>query len=432
MMRLRRFHAKIAALPLLAVALSGCGTPAAPLASGFSHVGQRSPRSTNARTAPPKAQSARRTASTSSGSPPDSSAARTRFLPLKLDEIAMQTVSDGWAVSRNQILATSDGGRRWRTVTPPGVTFETLGPPPLTFGSNFGIAWDFVGAQTAWVASTMSHPRGTFLLSHTVDGGHQWRETRIHLALSGYAWQGSHVLEVDFVNSRIGWLTVGPGPTWPQFPLQLWQTTTAGRTWHRVYETGAFGGAITFTSPADGCLVFEQQASNTTPFQLQTTTNGGRSWTSVRLPDLPLFFNYEDGSGTGLAWHGNDGAIGGSTVMYGAPRGYAAVLRTADDGRHWTLSPKLPTRNTGFTGVMTAGAATWAIVDGRLYLMPANGHRWAQRSAEPWLLQATGFDAVNGGVGFVWRTTSRGATIWRTTDSGLYWRMIKAVRTTTP
>ncbi|MDA8206589.1 MAG: hypothetical protein M0Z36_11010 [Thermaerobacter sp.] len=343
--------------------------------------------------------------------------------PVPLQALAMRTAQDGWAIGRDALLATTDGGRQWHTVTPPHVTIHDPGNARTGwFLADFGVAWDFVGPHSAWVATTISNRSGAFLLGHTTDSGKRWTQTRIQLPLTAYAWRGSQALQVDFVNNRMGWLAVGPGASGPQFPMELWQTANAGQSWHRVFATEAFGGAFAFTSPQDGWLLFQAPANNGILFALRHTTTAGRSWRTVPVPNLPGFANYMNGSaGTGLTWRGVDGALAGSTMQFGASQGYLAVLRTTDNGRQWAVSPQISAHSGMFVGVATAGASAWAVADGHLYTLSRQHQSWTLRTAAPWLAQATGLDAVNRGVTFIWQTTKRRTQIWRTTDGGVHW-----------
>ena len=343
--------------------------------------------------------------------------------PVPLQALAMRTAQDGWAIGRDALLATTDGGRQWHTVTPPHVTIHDPGNARTGwFLADFGVAWDFVGPPSAWVATTISNRSGAFLLGHTTDSGKRWTQTRIQLPLTAYAWRGSQALQVDFVNNRMGWLAVGPGASGPQFPMELWQTANAGQSWHRVFATEAFGGAFAFTSPQDGWLLFQAPANNGILFALRHTTTAGRSWRTVPVPNLPGFANYMNGSaGTGLTWRGVDGALAGSTMQFGASQGYLAVLRTTDNGRQWAVSPQISAHSGMFVGVATAGASAWAVADGHLYTLSRQHQSWTLRTAAPWLAQATGLDAVNRGVTFIWQTTKRRTQIWRTTDGGVHW-----------
>ncbi|PSR20551.1 MAG: hypothetical protein C7B45_14505 [Sulfobacillus acidophilus] len=346
--------------------------------------------------------------------------------PVPFKALAMRTAQDGWALSQNALWSTIDGGRKWQPVTPPHVTVNDPGIAPTGwFGADFGVAWDFVGSHSAWVATTMAKRSGTFLLSHTRDSGKRWTQTRIHLPLTTYTWRGSQALEIDFISNRIGWLAIGPGPAGPQNPMELWQTTNSGQSWHRMYVTEAFGGALAFTSAQDGWLVFQAPADNGALFLLRHTTTAGRSWQTMSVPNLNEFANYMNGSdGTGLTWQGSDGALAGSTIQLGAPHGYLAVLQTTNDGQTWTVSPQLAAHSNKFASAATAGSHSWAIADGHLYTWSLRQRTWTNHTSAPWLAHATGLDAVNGAVAFVWKNTKNRSEIWRTTDGGDHWARV--------
>ncbi len=344
---------------------------------------------------------------------------------FQLKVLAMKTQHAGWAVGTHAILVTNDGGRQWQNVTPPHVRIHATGPVPIS-QSTVGAVWDFRTAQSAWVVTSVNTAQGTFLLNYSTSTGRHWTHIPFRLneetpGPDSSIMIGSHPVEVDFVNPRVGWLLISPGAAGPQFPIELWQTTTGGHTWHRVYATNALGGMVSFTNTTSGWLVVPQP-SNTqqTLFQLKRTTTSGRTWQSVAVPTLPTFQNIAGSCGIMMGWQGTSGLIPGDTPNM-PNGGYAAVLRTTNGGRRWFLSPKLYGRGPGFFTVDTAGATVWAANNGRLETLGAHGQRWIQQSRPSFLRKSTGLDVVNRSVGFVWQNTTEGVHMWRSTDAGTRW-----------
>jgi hypothetical protein len=71
---------------------------------------------------------------------------------------------DGWAITDNAILRTTDGGSTWYNVSPQGVT---------NFGYSTGNT--FLNASQAWVlVADANDPMGSGMLYRTSDGGLTW------------------------------------------------------------------------------------------------------------------------------------------------------------------------------------------------------------------------------------------------------------------
>ncbi len=122
-----------------------------------------------------------------------------------LGQVVFVDANHGWAVGRNLLLRTTDGGLSWAAVD------------TTTARSTF---IDFVDAQRGWRILVPISPDEAHV-QRTGDGGATWQTV---LATSTYFVPGYNV--VDFLNASEGWVAGGQG--------LVWYTRDGGATWSRT------------------------------------------------------------------------------------------------------------------------------------------------------------------------------------------------------
>ena len=149
----------------------------------------------------------------------------------------------GWAVSQDQILATTDGGRHWRVQRRGQLNLASV---------------DFISAEVGWAV-------GADVLLATSDGGAHWA-----------AWPEPclPIRSVHFISPDTGFAVAGGrdvtdfGPEAPEIAGVALATSDGGRSW-RVLPTPANAQTICFSDPQAGWLGAGGR--------LYRTTDGGRS-----------------------------------------------------------------------------------------------------------------------------------------------------------
>jgi hypothetical protein len=176
------------------------------------------------------------------------------FPPGFMTGIQFVSAARGWAVSQDQILATTDGGRHW--------TVQRSGQLNLA-------SVDFVSAEVGWAV-------GADVLLATSDGGTHWA-ARPEPCLP--------IRSVHFISPDAGFAVAGGrnvtdfGPEVPEIAGVVLATDDGGRSW-RVLPTPANAQTICFSDPQAGWLGAGGR--------LYRTTDGGRSWTQITAGVAPL------------------------------------------------------------------------------------------------------------------------------------------------
>jgi photosystem II stability/assembly factor-like uncharacterized protein len=319
----------------------------------------------------------------------------------------------GWVWARGALWRTVDGGRSWRRIRLPAR------------GELF--AGGYFSRDRAVVALGGGSTAGSAVLYATADGGRRW-------AVRGRVPMGA---TAEFRSPTDGWaVAVGTGAAGSE-AFAVWVTHDGGRTWRIVRSEPMGGGGsgdvgwVRFTTPTSGWLALVRMASP--GFDLARTTDGGRTWRSVRLPvgrspstqvllQPPSFWGE---TGVMSAWQ--DGRLvtfhttsGGATWSAIPAQGIAPQSPNVFPGDtvvHW-LTARL-----GWVGPL----ATRAGAPGLIERTADGGRTWetvARVRGLTWGM-ATSLDVVTPRVAWllVLRSADAGYEIWRTRDGGRSWTM---------
>ncbi len=162
----------------------------------------------------------------------------------------------GFAAAGNDILRTTDAGRKWERVYQCRIKAEINGltrEVPCSFEKLF-----FVDAQTGYAMSRSVAAGAGFVIARTADGGTTWTP---NLVLPGEDGKEGGLY---FINAETGILRTISG--------KLFRTADAGKTWIGV--SGHIDGKprIDFAGPDAGWMVRYHT--------MLYTSNGGKSWIS--------------------------------------------------------------------------------------------------------------------------------------------------------
>jgi len=272
----------------------------------------------------------------------------------RLWDVFFLNASHGWAAGGFDLLVTTDGGVRWKT---------------LNQKMNLVKAVWFIDEKLGFAAGNG--------ISTTTDGGHSWRR----LPQDGSLW-GIH-----FYDDKNGWV-VGEGSL-------LHQTHDGGKTWHTMKLKGLKHNAlgVHFVSPLQGWVVGGASMSGGGT-KILSTSDGGKTWSphnDEEVDALDFYLTDVFFMDDKLGWAvGANGAIvattnGGRTWQVqrnhgkrlsdvhfvDAKRGFAVgqqqLIRTSDGGATWIDVPVDP--STRLNGVSFVSKTKGWLVGERL------GHR---------------------------------------------------------
>ncbi|MFJ3492572.1 WD40/YVTN/BNR-like repeat-containing protein [Streptomyces sp. NPDC086091] len=273
------------------------------------------------------------------------------------------------AGSRGTVLRTTDGGRRWRTVSPPGAeglefrdieAFDARRAVVLAIGEGEASrVYRTDDGGTTWTESfrntdprafydclaffdrrhglAMSDPvDGRFRVLSTADGGRSWRvlpDTGMPAALPGEAGFAASGQCLVTSGARDAWIATGGADH-----ARVLHSADRGRTWTVTGAPipagdparGVFG--LAFRDRAHGLAVGgDYRADQPSPRAAARTTDGGRAWRTAATPP-PAYRS-------GVAWlpHSRAAALAvgptGTDVTTDAGR----TWRTVDTGSYDTV-----------------------------------------------------------------------------------------------
>ncbi|MDQ2906717.1 MAG: YCF48-related protein [Chloroflexota bacterium] len=331
----------------------------------------------------------------------------------------------GWAVgvgptsdnNYGSVLRTSDGGKHWKDVTPPGLP-------------GHGVDYLYIlDAQTVWLPVWQSGPVGQMAtikwLYRTFDAGASWQ----HFAWPG---KGDNANSMTFIDRNHGWVVDTP-LAFTTFPpqnntpvaarkLTLLHTNDGGKTWQSV-------GLLTMPGGEDELQFHDQQTGwVTNQTGLYVTHDGGRSWQPQALldaqghrekvqpgtPARPMFLNEQ----TGYLLAG-DNSSGGKWSVY----------MTQDGGQTWKVDGALP--DVDIRALLDARHISGSGLDGSsndiiLLLTLTNGQwkitRLNQPSAQGGIVDFS-FSSAQWGVALRQRA-NRSFDVYQTDDGGKSWRKV--------
>lgn len=169
---------------------------------------------------------------------------------------------------------TRDGGLTWQCRN------------PVDYGDT---AVDFVNADEWWYwqleprdSRSTTPAKGKFC--HTSDGGKTWSEISPDNTLKELLQQGQNIMEVDFFDSKTGWMLVASRNASSN---TLLKTTDGGSSWTRVYPAGDAAVRNTDTDKRIDLYVTAMKAA----FHEE---NGGNGFIAVKLDTLKDLKNQKE------------------------------------------------------------------------------------------------------------------------------------------
>jgi photosystem II stability/assembly factor-like uncharacterized protein len=286
----------------------------------------------------------------------------------EVDQFGLVDTTHGWALSRNQLYVTFDGGRTWKW------------SPALAAGSQIVPAQvDFLDAEHGWLVGWRSDDTGPVTIEQTTDFGRSWQSATIPSALG-------IPRTIRFFDASRGLLALGAGGGRPG---SLWRSADGGATWTQVGVIPAAAvGAISFSDASVGWGLAASDPNpptgRPTTNELYVTRDGGVTWKRSVLPAPPTGFSASTWQPMIVAppsVFAPDGAVLAAWCGDGV-HGETQLLVTKDAGLTWSVAATLPSLFPVPVDALTAERWIAAIPDGgpaaseRLRLTDDGGQTW--------------------------------------------------------
>lgn len=349
--------------------------------------------------------------------------------PVQLDTVHMITTHEGWALlsasnpgskALLQPARTTDGGRTWTIVTPPGSGSMLAGGQAVLDAQSTGQAWLAVAGANSKTTTVFS----------TSDGGRTWQQSP--------AISGAQPVALDFASPARGWLLESLGAALGANPVQLFRSADGGRHWTAEARSamgtqpevggipaGCDKSGMSFGSVASGWIT---SFCNSLAGAVLQSADGGRHWMSARLP-VPQHACQSGGCQVPAPQFAGATTFLQVNAFPSAPY----LLVSTDSGTHWTVE-RLPgsagpdPRTQWFSPAdgITIAAGSQQSVGARSYVTSDGGASWAAVPlSRPFGNAGASFDFVSTGTGFAWipGTATGGGrpAMYQTTDSGRTW-----------
>lgn len=338
-----------------------------------------------------------------------------------LSAIHMTGATDGWGVTNDTVLRTTNGGATWKTVLT--TKRSSVGAAPA--------AW-FSGTGDSWIA--VSHG-GSVTVYRTTDGGRSWSQTSVTIPNPARFPNNIETPAfITFVDQNHGWLWVSAGTFMGGEAGTLLATSDSGADWTPVsvaspqkpFAGVPFLGAkegFVFTTASDGWLTTDTTIKASAA--AYHTIDGGKTWSPVHLPTAARAWS--------LSVVNPPVASGGQLLMpvtwqavhqAQVPEPFRLVFyMSQDQGKSWT-----PATNPVYMPVFQFRSPRDGF--GVFEVTTDGGSQWTAMGSGSALTSARLIDFVSTTTGWVsgppagqpngaWR-------VFETTDGGHFWKDVNA------
>jgi photosystem II stability/assembly factor-like uncharacterized protein len=315
----------------------------------------------------------------------------------------MIDASNGWAISDQYVLRTTNGGVTWYSILP-NIASVTGGY--------------FPNALTGWAISSNS-------LYRTTDGGLNW--TKFDVPFSGGSLQ--------FLDGNTGYLFQITGAAMNKQSVVLYKTTDGGATWTKNYDNdptvpgssntlplGGHKDGITFSNAATGWIGGDIPTDGY--FYFYKTSDSGVTWSRLQLA-IPAGYESAYIATTAPRFFTSNDGILPVWMTLGVGMRDLYIYSTRDGGSSWTFSPAFIRQGANTDFVSIGSGITWNI-NGKFHVTGNTGASWTEITPNiNFGDDMPDMDFVSTSTGWLIQNPVNGVTpLYRTSDSGYTWTLI--------
>ncbi len=327
---------------------------------------------------------------------------------VPLTAIRMLDQTNGWALTKNSILKTSDGGQTWHDITPSG------------FQLNAQSTGDFMNDTYVWVATLQG---STVTVLRTSDGGSNWQSAT-------FSTQQQGVDRPHFINTSDGWIATVTAQGMYHEDEEIYQTTNGGQNWTLVASTanaasglptGGNKTGISFMNTTTGWATADIPAIYS---WLYKTTDGGKTWHNQALTAPSGVTNVGEFVTTPPVFFGTTGIM--PVQLFASGHSGVDLYVTHDGGQSWTPTQftSITSQNVYVVDLQHAWATATTTSNSTIVYATSNaGQSWQQVST---LAQPVGslsfIDNLHGWA--IGQASSSTPLLWSTSDGGHSWQSI--------
>ncbi|GHO46553.1 hypothetical protein KSX_47160 [Ktedonospora formicarum] len=316
----------------------------------------------------------------------------------------MVTSTQGWALTKDKVLKTTDGGQHWMSMT-------SQNAPSYAQAKG-----TFIDMNNAWIVSAQQ-TENKVTIQHTTDGGQTWQATSLNV---------SDPAGVDMLHliSTDGWLEVTASPGAGSQGAYIFRTNDGGQTWKQISQSGSDGGignggfksGISFMNAKTGFATTRSTTGQPSDPGLYRTSDSGANWEKRSLTP-PTGLTVEQMGTTPPVFFGNTGILPVYIVDSKGQQRFV-LYRSTDSGANWT-SMKVGDFEGDSVYVLDPTHA-WVSDNnsGKLYYTSDGGTTWTASQSQTGKVNEMSFiDASNG-----WATTD--GKLLHTSDGGQTWTSV--------
>ena len=330
-----------------------------------------------------------------------------------LTSIHMVNAMSGWALSKDSLLRTVNGGVSWTNVTPKGV------------GSMSEGTLSVYDSQTLWVVFNKESST-SITVFRTTDGGQKWQRAEINTT----PYYG-RVTSLDFIDLSHGWLMASYDVSMGSESVEVFQTNDGGASWKSdasAIINEKMSKDLPLAGVKDGLIFSNQKNGWLTGFShgngiwFYSSTDGGRTWTQKTII-APQGYHTDGGAVSTAPPHFFNQKQGVLPVEFRGENPPAFVFYRTEDGG-LSLTPTTPVQTA--QELQEYRGFHWSIIDGthalvsdgyQLYFTSDGSHSFVCITPNISLAKLQQLDFTSEKLG--WAIIDGG--LWKTIDGGDTW-----------